>query len=72
MASAGDATLTVTPVIVRVEATSRTIAYGQPLLLTGAVTGAVPPDDVLGTYGLVHDGPVKGFHDRVLAEVGLL
>lgn len=29
-------------------------------------------DDVLGTYGLVHDGPVKGFHDRVLRDVGLL
>ncbi|MGB7371225.1 HD domain-containing protein, partial [Erythrobacter sp.] len=26
---------------------------------------------VLGDYGLVHDGPVKTFHDRVLAEVGL-
>lgn len=28
-------------------------------------------DDVLGDYGLVHDGPVKPFHDRVLAEAGL-
>ncbi|WP_375428712.1 hypothetical protein [uncultured Sphingomonas sp.] len=27
--------------------------------------------DVLDTYGLVHDGPVKGFHDRVLTEAGL-
>lgn len=27
--------------------------------------------DVLGAYGLVHDGPVKGFHDRVLRETGL-
>jgi 5'-deoxynucleotidase YfbR-like HD superfamily hydrolase len=32
----------------------------------------VTMDAVLGTYGLVHDGPVKGFHDRVLAEAGLL
>ena len=31
----------------------------------------VTMDDVLHTYGLVHDGPVKGFHDRILAEVGL-
>jgi hypothetical protein len=31
----------------------------------------VTMDDVLGTYGLVHDGPVKGFHDRILGEVGL-
>lgn len=28
--------------------------------------------DVLVTYELVHDGPVKDFHDRVLAAVGLL
>ena len=28
--------------------------------------------DVLGTYGLVHDGPVKGFHDLILRETGLL
>ena len=27
---------------------------------------------VLGPWALVHDGPVKGFHDRVLAQVGLL
>ena len=27
---------------------------------------------VLGDYELVHAGPVKAFHDRVLAEVGLL
>lgn len=32
----------------------------------------VTMDDVLGEYGLVHDGPVKGFHDRVLRETGLL
>ncbi|CAA9486345.1 MAG: FIG00803302: hypothetical protein [uncultured Sphingomonadaceae bacterium] len=29
-------------------------------------------DDVLHTYGLVHDGPVKTFHDGVLRDVGLL
>lgn len=29
-------------------------------------------DTVLHTYELVHVGPVKDFHDRVLAEVGLL
>ena len=29
-------------------------------------------DGVLHTYELVHAGPVKGFHDTVLAEVGLL
>ncbi|WP_375403830.1 hypothetical protein [uncultured Sphingomonas sp.] len=27
--------------------------------------------EVLGTYGLVHDGPVKGFHDHILSQVGL-
>ena len=32
---------------------------------------AVSMDLVLGDYGLVHDGPVKPFHDRVLEEVGL-
>lgn len=26
---------------------------------------------VLGDYGLVHDGPVKPFHDRILGEIGL-
>ncbi|WP_341209334.1 hypothetical protein [uncultured Sphingomonas sp.] len=26
---------------------------------------------VLGDYGLVHDGPVKPFHDRILADAGL-
>ena len=26
---------------------------------------------VLNDYGLVHDGPVKAFHDQVLAEIGL-
>lgn len=29
-------------------------------------------DDVLNVYGLVHDGPVKEFHDEVLRDVGLL
>ena len=29
-------------------------------------------DSVLGEYELVHAGPVKAFHDRVLGEVGLL
>lgn len=28
-------------------------------------------DDVLVEYGLVHDGPVKVFHDRILVEAGL-
>lgn len=28
-------------------------------------------DVVLGDYGLVHDGPVKAFHDRILADAGL-
>lgn len=32
----------------------------------------VKMDDVLGTYGLVHDGPVNAFHDRVLRDTGLL
>ena len=27
--------------------------------------------DILGDMALVHDGPVKPFHDRVLAEMGL-
>ncbi len=27
---------------------------------------------VLDDYGLVHDGPVKPFHDRILNEIGLL
>ncbi|WP_375270603.1 hypothetical protein [Sphingomonas sp.] len=27
---------------------------------------------VLGDYGLVHDGPVKAFHDRVLLDAGLM
>ncbi len=27
---------------------------------------------VLHTYELVHAGPVKTFHDRVLSDVGLL
>ena len=31
----------------------------------------VTMDDVLGTYGLVHDGPVKGFHDDILRGVEL-
>ena len=29
-------------------------------------------DVVLGEMSLVHEGPVKGFHDRVLRDVGLL
>jgi len=32
---------------------------------------AVTMDVVLGAYGLVHDGPVKAFHDRILADAGL-
>jgi len=28
-------------------------------------------DIVLDDYGLVHDGPVKAFHDRILADAGL-
>ncbi|WP_256926734.1 HD domain-containing protein [Sphingomonas sp. TZW2008] len=28
-------------------------------------------DVVLDDYGLVHDGPVKAFHDRILADAGL-
>jgi hypothetical protein len=28
-------------------------------------------DVVLGDYGLVHDGPVKAFHDRILVDAGL-
>jgi hypothetical protein len=28
-------------------------------------------DTVLGEMALVHDGPVKGFHDRVLADMRL-
>ena len=31
----------------------------------------VTMDEVLDTYGLVHDGPVKHFHDRILADTGL-
>lgn len=34
-------------------------------------TARVTMAQVLDTYGLVHDGPVKPFHDRVLAAVGL-
>jgi 5'-deoxynucleotidase YfbR-like HD superfamily hydrolase len=37
-------------------------------LLTREATMA----SVLGDYELVHAGPVKGFHDRVLGDVGLL
>lgn len=33
---------------------------------------AADMDRVLGEYELVHAGPVKAFHDRVLGEVGLL
>ena len=32
----------------------------------------VTMDLVLGDYGLVHDGPVKTFHDRILADAGLV
>ena len=32
----------------------------------------VTMDSVLGEYGLVHDGPVKAYHDRILRETGLL
>ena len=32
---------------------------------------AVTMGVVLDDYGLVHDGPVKLFHDTVLEEVGL-
>ena len=34
-------------------------------------TASVTMGRVLDDYGLVHDGPVKPFHDRVLAAVGL-
>lgn len=34
-------------------------------------TASVTMTDVLDTYGLVHDGPVKAFHDRILADTGL-
>lgn len=34
--------------------------------------GATTMHDVLVTYELVHAGPVKGFHDRVLSAAGLL
>jgi len=27
---------------------------------------------VLDDYGLVHDGPVKAFHDRILHDAGLM
>ncbi len=33
--------------------------------------GAVTMSMVLDDYGLVHDGPVKSFHDRVLQDIGL-
>nr|WP_167956152.1 HD domain-containing protein [Sphingomonas jejuensis] len=33
--------------------------------------GRLAMDVVLGDYGLVHDGPVKAFHDRILADAGL-
>lgn len=33
--------------------------------------GRVTMDLVMSGYGLVHDGPVKPLHDRVLAEAGL-
>jgi hypothetical protein len=31
----------------------------------------VTMDDVLHVYGLVHDGPVKDFHDRILTDAAL-
>lgn len=34
--------------------------------------GALTMTQVLNEYGLVHDGPVKSFHDEVLQQVGLL
>lgn len=33
--------------------------------------GQLTMDVVLGDYGLVHDGPVKMFHDRILTDAGL-
>lgn len=45
----------------------RVLEIEQHLLVRDATM-----DRVLGEYELVHAGPVKGFHDRVLAEVGLL
>ena len=44
----------------------RVIEIEQHLKRSGVTMGFVLDD-----YGLVHDGPVKPFHDRVLAEVGL-
>ena len=38
--------------------------HGRAAQLTMAV--------VLNDYGLVHDGPVKAFHDRVLHDAGLM
>lgn len=34
--------------------------------------GTLSMDVVLGDYGLVHAGPVKAFHDRILVDAGLL
>ena len=45
----------------------RVLEIDQHLVAATATMGSV-----LGEYGLVHAGPVKTFHDRVLAEVGLL
>lgn len=44
----------------------RVLEIEQHLKRSGVTMGLVLDD-----YGLVHDGPVKPFHDRVLAEVGL-
>jgi hypothetical protein len=33
--------------------------------------GQITMRAVLDDYGLVHDGPVKSLHDRILAEAGL-
>ena len=44
----------------------RVVEIEQHLKRSGVTMGLVLDD-----YGLVHDGPVKPFHDRVLAEVGL-
>jgi hypothetical protein len=35
------------------------------------LAGCATISEVLHDYGLVHAGPVKGFHDRVLRDVGL-
>lgn len=45
----------------------RVLEIEQHLVIREATMHAVLHD-----YQLVHEGPVKGFHDRVLAQVGLL